>query len=370
MTCEVRVETLAGLRLPQSFPLRRDHVVAQAHQTADYLAKYDRRTLFYDCQYDTARGQFLITAPRLLNLWPVLRDGLRIGGRPVRGLRRKVFPKCEIISAKAPLGPVSVVFEESDLTVSPRRLDTAPFNGANAIITMSKNNPLDWIADWARFYVKAHGLTAVLFIDNGSDTYTPAQLTQTLAAVDGLHHATILSAPFAYGPLVSGRAAKIKPNFLKSAMLNMARCGPLSRANAVLNVDIDELVQGPEGTSLFDAARSAWHGTLNIGGEFVFPAPGTSGPAPQRVHTFRAIPPRISTRKWAARPTGILSKMGWFVHQVGGEPFRLVPESRDFRLVHCSAANLNWFRGPDSAQTDTLRPDATLHAMMDQVFND
>lgn len=364
------METLAGLRLPNGSAALRDHVVNAPHQTADYLAKYDRHTLFYDCQYDTARGRFLFTAPRLLNLWPMFRDGLRIDGRPVRGLRRKVFPKCEIITLKSPFGPVSAAIEGNALTVSPRRLDTGLFDGANAIVTMSKNNPLTWIADWGRFYVKTHGLTAILFIDNGSDAYSLAELADTLGGIDGLKHVTILSAPYPYGPLVSGRAAKIKPNFLQSAALNMARCGPLSRANAVLNVDIDELVQGPDGASLFDAARSAWHGTLNIGGEFVFPAPETSGPAPQREHLFRAVPPRISTRKWAARPTGMLSRLGWFVHQVGGEPFRLVPESRDFRLVHCSAANLSWFRGPDSAQTATLRPDAALRAMMEQVFDD
>lgn len=61
--------------------------------------------------------------------------------------------------------------------------------------------------------------------------------------------------------------------------------------------------------------------------------------------------------------------MGWFVHQVGGEPFRLVPESRDFRLVHCAATNPNWFRGKDGAAALALRHDRAIQDMMDRVFD-
>ncbi|MGS4945581.1 hypothetical protein ACVDG3_08890 [Meridianimarinicoccus sp. RP-17] len=370
-TPRVTVEPLAGMELPADSPILRDHVVDPPHRTPDYLAKYDRRTLVYDVQHDAARDRITLVAPRLLNLWPLLRDGLRIGDRPARGLRRRVFPKCEILTLPARGDPVSVALPDGRvLSARPRRIDPTPFRGTNAIVTMSRDNPLDWIADWLRFYVRAHSADGVLFIDNGSTAYAPERLADTIAAVSGLRRAAILTAPRAYGPLIAGQHARIKPNFLKSAMLNMARVGPLAQARAVLNADVDELVQGPPGASLFDAAQRAWHGTLNIGGTFAFPAPGTDDPAPQRAHVWQAEPPRISTRKWAARPGGLLSRMGWFVHQVGGEPFRLVPESRHFRLVHCAAANLNWFRGKDSAVAAALRHDRALQDMMDRVFDD
>lgn len=365
------LDTLAGLRVPADSPILRDNVVADANQTPDYLTKYDRRTLVYDALHDASRDRLTLVSPRLLNLWPLLRDGLRIGNRPARRLRRRIFPKCEILTLSAPHDTISVVLPDGHvLAALPRADNPAPFRGTNAIVTMSKDNPLDWIVDWLRFYVRAHGADAVLFIDNGSTAYTPATLAETIASVPGLRHATVLTAPYSYGPLDAKGHTRIKPHFLKSAMLNMARIAPLAQARAVLNADVDELVQGPPGASLFDAAHRAWHGTLNIGGTFAFPEPGTDGPAPQRAHVWQAEPPRVSTRKWAARPDGLLSRMGWFVHQVGGEPFRLVPESRDFRLVHCAGANLNWFRGRDSATAPTLRHDLDLQRMMDTMFND
>lgn len=346
----------------------RDHVVDSAHRTAEYIERYDRHTLVYDLQHDATRARLMLVTPRLLNLWPLLRDGLRIAGQPVRRVRRRVFPKCEILTMRAPRDTVSVALADGRiLSAVPRAVDPAQFRGTNAIVTMSRDNPLDWIADWLRFHVRAHGADAVLFMDNGSTSYGTAELTDRIAGVAGLRHATILSVPFPYGPVLGGRNVRIKPNFLQSAMLNMARVGPLAQARAVLNADVDELVQGPRGASLFDAAHRAWHGTVNIGGTFAFPAPGTEGPVPQRAHVWQAEPPCVSTRKWAARPGGLLSRMGWFVHQVGGEPFRLVPESRDFRLVHCSATNTD----RASATRDVrLRRDPALQDMMDRVFDD
>lgn len=364
----VTVEKPAGLCLPSDSPILRDHVVDDARRTAEYLDKYDRQTLVYDAQHDTAREKLTLVAPRLLNLWPLLRDGLRVGQRPARGIHRKIFPKCEIITFRAPCDVVSLTLPDGrSLSVMPRTVDPAAFRDTNAIVTMSRDNPLDWITDWLRFYVRKHGANAVLFMDNGSTSYDTAAVSEAIGAVSGLRHAAILDVRFPYGPVIGGRDVRVKPNFLQSAMLNMARIGPLAQARAVLNADVDELVQGPPGASLFDAAYRAWHGTVNIGGTFVFPDPGTVGPAPQRAHVWHAEPPPVSTRKWAARPDGLLSRMGWFVHQVGGEPFRLVPESCDFRLVHCTASNI---ARTTAARDLRLHLDPALQAMMDRVFQD
>lgn len=365
---EVPVARLAGLVLPEDSPVLREHVLPEPNRSADYLARYDRRTLAYDCLHD-GTDRLLIVAPRLLNLWPRLRDRLRVGERAAAGLRRRVLPKCELIVLRAPLAPVSVTFGDVRVETMPRPSEAARFAGLRAVMTLSKNNDLDWIADWLRFHVRNHGLDAALFIDNGSDAYGTDALAATIGAVEGLKQAAILCAPYPYGPMLTGRAARVKPNFLQPAMLNLARLGPLSRAAGVLNLDVDELVQGPRGKSVFDALDAAWHGAVNIGGEFLFPDPHRAGAAPQRAHVFRAVPPRVSNRKWAARPKGPLSRMGWFVHQVGGEPFKLVPESREFRLLHCSATSLKWRRSPGQADRPTLRLDTGLQALMDATFD-
>lgn len=366
----VAIVPLAGFRLPDTSDTLREHVLAEDQQIPEYLEKYDRHTLFYDCVHDAARDRILITAPRLLNLWPVLRDGLRSAGHPVRGMRRRVYPKFEIISFRAPDAPLDLVIDGHAHSVMPRQSHASTFKGTNAIITMSRNNPLDWITDWLRFHVRAQGANAVMFVDNGSDAYTLETLAEAISGVDGLTTATVFSAPFPYGIVLHGSAARVKPNFLQSAILNLARVETLSDARAVLNADVDELVQGPHGASVFDAAARAWHGAVNIGGDFVFPAQDTAETVPQSAHVYRAVPPRVSTRKWCATPKGLLSRMGWYVHQVGGEPFKLVPASREFTLVHCSAANTNWMRQPANARPAKLAHDPKLQAMMDTYLHD
>ena len=69
------VITLAGLALPETGPLRR-HVRPAGRRTALYQERYDRRTLLYDA-VRLPEGGALLTTPRLLNLWPMLRAGLQ-----------------------------------------------------------------------------------------------------------------------------------------------------------------------------------------------------------------------------------------------------------------------------------------------------
>ena len=48
------------------------------------------------------RDAVLFTAPRFLNLWPLFRDGLRVDGARPRRLRRRTYPKFELVTAPAP----------------------------------------------------------------------------------------------------------------------------------------------------------------------------------------------------------------------------------------------------------------------------
>ena len=161
--------------------------------------------------------------------------------------------------------------------------DMAPlFAGRRVITTLSKDNDLRWIADWVRFYVRVHGADGVLVYDNASTAYTLAELQATLdEASGGAFPALAVDWPFPYGPqgglagAVNGVEADWDSDFCQTGSLQHARHRFLRHARSVLNVDIDELVLGTTGESVFAATEQARGGFIKFPGLWI----GTHAPA-------------------------------------------------------------------------------------------
>ena len=217
------VITLAGLALPETGPLRR-HVRPAGRRTALYQERYDRRTLLYDA-VRLPEGGALLTTPRLLNLWPMLRDGLRRDGAPLprSTMRRRVYLRCEQITLTGPVEGVGLEIDGCVHRLPLRDSGASGFAGKRVLMAVNKDNALDWIADWARFHAVRHQAEAVLLFDNGSQSYTPQDAVARLSAVAGIAHAVVVSAPFPYGPADRGGRFDVPPRFFQSAMLNLAR---------------------------------------------------------------------------------------------------------------------------------------------------
>ena len=226
----VAIVHLAGVKLPEDGPHARAHLLAEADRTEAYRAKYDRHTLFYDCVRLDGQDRLLFTAPRFLNLWPLFRDGLRIDGTRPRRLSRRTYPKYELVQAPAPRDRMTLEIDGRETEIVPNAPLAPRFAGLNAVMTMNRNNRLDWIADWLTFHVRAHGLEAALIKDNGSDAYTLDDLARCVASVKGLKTAVVMSAPFEYGTELPRRASPVSPMFLQLALMNLARVETLSRA--------------------------------------------------------------------------------------------------------------------------------------------
>ncbi|WP_084862263.1 hypothetical protein [Salibaculum halophilum] len=96
------VRHLSLVRLPEGGPVRH-YTRPHARQTESYRTAYDQRTLIYEAW--VADGRLNLICPRLLNLWPVLRQGLEAGGVPLR-LRRRRFLRYEWLSTPLPDDPV------------------------------------------------------------------------------------------------------------------------------------------------------------------------------------------------------------------------------------------------------------------------
>jgi len=360
----IHVETLQGLVLPEASAHRRDHALPAEARDAAYLARYDDRTLVYDA-VELASGRVLVTCPALLNLRALLRTGLRRGGRAARIRRHWSVATTDMLTLGG-TGPLSVSVDGAEHALPIRRSRAADFAGRNAVMTINRNNALDWIRDWLGFYIRMHGLDAAVIFDNGSDHYSPGDLAETMASA-GLKAGAVYSAPFPYGAPVKSPDGRRNGLLLQISLMNLARRDMLSLARAVLNADIDELVETPQGQSVFDMAVARRHSMVKIHGHWVYPAPGTPLPALQRLHSHRAEPERRCAQKWCAVPSGLLSRFGWTPHHVGGPLVRLVPVTPGTRLHHCRATATGWNDNRFDAPAKLVH-DTALTALIERGF--
>ncbi|WP_156882841.1 hypothetical protein [Rhodovulum sp. P5] len=331
--------TLAHADLTQT-PLRRDHFVpAQARDDA-YHAAYDRTTLWYDAFWRD--GRVVLVAPRLLNFWPALKAAdIRLDGVPAKLGRRARFHRHEVLHIPARQRPKTISVTgpdwslETDLSIS--ALDR--FAGRNVILTISKDNDLDWIRDFARFHQRTQRAEAILFIDNGSSAYGPDDIAAVLA--DAGLSGTILSAPLPYGPVVQDKRNRHRANFFRTAMLNLARLRFLSRARAVLNVDIDELVW-TDGPSIFDIAANARFGFAPFGGAWRHP-PDDLDRAPRHAdHVWAQEASPKTPAKYAVAPNRLAGRFSWDVHRLEGLPLKSAFLREDAGYWHCSCISTGW----------------------------
>ncbi|OSP53517.1 hypothetical protein [Pseudoruegeria sp. SK021] len=349
----------------------RDYTRSPEHLNPVYLDQYDRNTLIYDCVWQPALNRHVINAPLLLNLWAPFKDSLRRDGAPVPGIKRKVWKRSEQITIPGPPGAMQVRIGEETYPLIARASQTDRFKGLNCLVALNKDNHLEWVRDWARYYVQRHGAEGVVLIDNGSTAYPLEDLAATLAGVEGLKQAVIYSVPLPYGSMGGRRRRGEKgAKFLQSAVLNMARSDALAQARAVLSVDIDEIVTGPEPETIFDAAVRNPMGMITFKGFWGYPESADLVPIGHGAHRFRSEPSPKCNRKWCIAPGGLIGRLfPWDVHQVGGILQNVFTEQTRFTHIHCRGCSTGWknkrFEFPGG-----LVPDPELAALMDRYFKD
>ena len=310
--------------------------LAPEKRSERYIQSFDAHTLIYDC---FANGDTLtLICPRLLNLWPLVRDGLRVDGKRPR-IRRKKFLRYEELRVTGSIGSnVTIECDGGPLPVPVHPMGSEMFDGQNVLVTQCKDTPIEWITDWARYHVQTHGVTGVLLYDNGSTTVAPADIQQALRAVDGIRTAVVISTPFPYGDKAGGRFVT-PTKFLQTAILNIGRLRFFGQANGVLSLDVDEMLQPVDGTNIFEMARNSKLGIVSFTGEWLF-ADGT-GPQLQKDHSLRVDGRLCSNPKWCAAPNKGVARYSWAVHRPGGifVPFT---KTDALKYWHCFSTSTSW----------------------------
>ncbi len=344
---------LSSCRIAPGSGIRRDSPRPPAMQGPDYAVRYDGDTLFYDV-YRSGR-HVVFQGPPYFNLLEHLK-----AAKPFKG--RLGFPRFAArhygerkrgelwLNSDTDHFSIDCALGRFDVAVQP---DMAPqFAGRRVVTTLSQNNDLRWIADWVRFYRRIHGADGFLVYDNASSAYSMEALQATLDEAANGMPALAVSWPFPYGPqggmagAVDGVEAPWDSDFCQTGSLQHARFRFLTKARSVLNVDVDELVLGTSGGSIFAATEASRAGFLKFPGRWITTyAPGGADRETCRHADFAHYeygealdcPP-----KWCLVPgRGDKRSYSWSVHNLfGAKANRVVDEAWHYR--HMRAITTSW----------------------------
>lgn len=345
-------------------------------RSADYDARFDDTTIFYDTFVVAGRVHFC--GPPLLNLLTQMnRANWSVAGKKVSPIlsdldrTQRSYLDIDLQSNRV------IDFEVDDAKLQCHVSDSHQglFSGRRVLMTLSKNNDLQWISDWANFYVKKHGIDAVLFYDNGSDRYT---VDDVLAALDipELRVVVVVKWNFKYGPqgggvLPSGERIPWDSDFCQYSIFEHARYCFLNDAAGVVNQDIDELVITSDEGSIFDLLAKSETGCLSYFGSWVEVVDDSLQGVPRFSNFVYLDKDRsASPTKWAIDPRRNTAALQWRTHSiVGANADRKVSDGIKYR--HFMGISSNWKRNRTQSKTydpDRHRIDVDLAHNLADVF--
>ncbi|WMT86780.1 hypothetical protein NO932_18055 [Pelagibacterium sp. 26DY04] len=350
--------------LPESSPLRRLPLKPRRKRPAEFLKRYESRALVYDCFWDMSGQGVILVCPPALNLDPLFRDArFTANGTPLNGA---FFPSRSTMLIALDGVPdtareIDLAFAGLNFSLPIQPNQAERFDGRNVLVTMNKDNDLDWITAWAKWHVRLHGADACLFFDNGSTRYTPAEIAGALS-VDGMAEIAILSWPHKYGrkdPAILDRPHY--PHFLQVSSLNVALRRFAGRAGGLLNCDIDELVGTLEGRTIFDFARQSPDGLVTLKGRWIEPVVTDTAPGdiPHLAYRQTSRLPFLShcANKWALDPSrDWIADLGAkpSVHRIYDVPRSLLRAAPEAPFWHFKAINTGWKESRDSDRPPAL----------------
>ncbi|CUH45666.1 hypothetical protein RUM4293_04583 [Ruegeria atlantica] len=350
--------------------LRRE--MKPGHVGPDYTEHvYDYDTFWYDAFWD--RGNLVVFCPKLFGLYHLIREGqFYLDEDKVGKPRLKSHEFYDVLFIRASKKPQTLRFEwggsSVESPVNSVQQDSAPHTGKNVAVTLSRDNDLTWIEDFARYHCQMHGLEKMLFFDNASTQYGLDDIREALRR-GGIHNPTVLSAPFRYGVVSQDRKGKTRFNtmFLQTSLLNIARLRFLSGARAVLQCDIDELVWCKSG-SIFDLTQKRPTGFVRLGVEWRYPAAGCTENFRHSDHIRKIADDKLCRAKYCIAPSGPLWFTSWHVHTIGLLKSRgslITPKSNG--IWHCKAITSSAWRSYDTNARSNYDIAPETQAALDHV---
>ena len=358
--------------LPEDGALRRLPRAPHKQRPATFHERFEDRALVYDCFWHADGERILLVGPPPMNLTPHYRGASYTALPSGTPLTARYHPSLSTMITElsgAPAGTTAVRFAIADhvfeLPVGANL--AADFGGRRVLFTMSKDNKLGWIAEWARWHARLHGTDAIILFDNGSTRYSVEEIEETLLGVPGIARVAVPSWPGQFG--MTDHELAINPywsHFLQISSMSVVlrRFGAV--AFGLLNCDIDELAATHSGRTIYSYLPEARHGLVVFRGQWV-EATGRGGAHSAFHHRLRdARAARSSPKKWALDP-----QRRWvrrldvhpYWHWVHGRPAFGKTMPRDAFYRHFKAINTDWKEArTQAADPGAIEPDTALIA--------
>jgi hypothetical protein len=329
---KAQVFHVSPIAIPVELGVRREPPRPGARNDAKYMSEFDERTIYYDV---FRRGPDVVAVgPPQRNLRKFVSQCFRDGqGKTARGKVRKMDRVDRTIYTKVPTDFVA----SGNHPVRVSNDERSFFAGKRVLLTMSKDNNLDWIKDWVTYYVANHRTDSVLIFDNSSLSYQAVDIVSALADVPGLDAVGVVEWPFKYGPQGGGAArAPWDSDYSQSGMFEVAFRRFLLLARSVVNVDVDELILPIEG-GVHQCVETSSADSLAFQGRWVS-AQRRSGRIMSAFAPYVMVETASATcpPKWVVVPGRLRPRSQLTVHKVRGgrNAQHLGLEYRHFRAIN------------------------------------
>lgn len=340
--------------LPADSSVRRLPRRPRRRRLAEFDQSFEGLALVYDCFWHADGGRILLVGPPPMNLKNAVAFYAEPSGEK---LRARIYASVSVAITElrnVPEGTKSVRLTCADHEfLLPVRENLSPrLAGRNLVFTMSRDNDLAWIKEWANYHARVQGADSVVLFDNGSIRYAPAEIEATLLAVPGLAYVAVQSWPYLYGkpdPAILNNP--FYTLFLQIASMSVVLRRYGARAQGILNCDIDELVATPPGTNIFALAAASPRGLVVMRGRYIEPVPLPAAPPGGRTHRHYGYchpdPKKSSSpqRKWAidpSRPWFGKLKVHPYMHWIEGRPLLAKSQPKDVFYRHFRAIHNGW----------------------------
>jgi hypothetical protein len=337
--------------LPASGPLRQPRFALLRRPQSFYDA-FEQRALFYDCFWHHDGQRVLLVGPPPgsldYNAMVFTVAGTRLVSRTYVSASVCIT---ELVNVPSSAREIAVSFAGSGFALPIQPSHCVELAGSRVLFTMSRNNELSWVREWALWHTRHHGADTVVLVDNGSTNYSVDDLRVTLSAVPGIRNVAVHSWPQTFGPpdpaVFNFREWS---RFLQLCSMSMVLRRYGMRAHGLLNCDIDELAITHSGRPIYDVAKESAGGLIVFRGTWVEaqPEPGAPPHPPHSAYRHILADPkraRSAQRKWALDPTRPwverLSVHPYW-HWVEGRDRKAKSMPDDASYFHFRGINTNW----------------------------
>lgn len=338
------MQTSVTIYRPRGIRLSGRHLRRQPPRPIDkrqsgYSEAYDELTIIYDA-IRTDPTTVLLVCPPLENLV----DHLKIHhcGQPL-AWRVISLDRVTRIIVKVPDSSsefVLTIGAESFLVDTTASEVSSFLAGERVLQTLSQNNPLTWLTEWAEYYTQLHSTTAIVLYDNKSNRYSCGDISKALQGVAGLRKAIIVNWDYPYGP-GGGTDQVWDSDYCQHGTFEHSRHLLTRSSRSLINADIDELILSFRTVGCHALAEASPFGGISIPGVWVKSEIKPNG-LPHYLDALTGtvgVPQLWSPPKWAVVPQRIPEFAQLRTHKLRRW---LIPKVPGVSYRHFKSLTINW----------------------------